>query len=978
MTVSTSVAISMGVPPDQNTAPVLEFRCLYTADTRRKQKRWQDGRLKYHTFNKRVMVFDERSNLVGDAHWREKAALDEGAELELERNGILVEVSEFLERKDQDLTELIDKRVKEREERFIARNGDSSPARSTASAIRSQSIAAAHSKPKPLNSILGTPSGHYGKAFIPNTSPFEQRQMLNASSADENESPRPTKRRKANETLPSKSGFAQNLMGATLSFTPTPSSTGPIRYESLKLKSIQRSEINDNKQNRDNDRDVPSSRKKGLVGDDITRDIHSSKSRLQQRRRDKPEKSGYASNLTGAALSLSSFCEPTSKTIEMNLSVQKNQPKTIDLLMDTSSDEDCPFPAPAPNPKDVIRKNKKLQVDPTEKTLHLSSPPEKVIAVPESAAKLSSKRQESQNHVSSMDHAPGRSHSSLRIKSRPRNRMLMLLDQPSHRTSPLALEQENFRSTKLDPVAPSTRAFSNSRSALLAFEQDIDKPTKLDPVSSEAESPLPHRPSMGGDPRDDSDNDTVNEDKVDELHISAFSDYSNLSDFEEASYSSIDVGINHQTIDTILSRTRPPEAQKSIPNVALALVEQQNSNYGQQSYSRSIEKPCRQPDFDHFSRVGKAGSQITKKQSRDHEFTMQTSPKHLPGVLGAIERQIDDFGGLNKDATSDWVSTSSKASGERSECNAHLLVGENDASVSNSTNKPNPPITESAITSNFAEEINVAVKAPATASCAFQQTSAITKAAVHSNLADKRNTDISLPNIDTVCPRAVVENRKFAVNTDGASLNIIESDKIFVGTTPNGSTFNATGRFMAKLMPKQDQHRVEAVPIKRTSSPMDQPATFLPTAQYSSNDIEIKQSPSSIPGNHPIEQTRSCEVSGFMSANQIAEKEAQIRTSETLTSGDQIHSRPRMINPATRGMSIQKTAKRTLHALAPTVNQMGPPAAIFGGLGSVGNTTNNTSAKSVGDSRYETGGKGPWSRESFDLFGSWRPPVQQS
>ncbi|KAA8568146.1 hypothetical protein EYC84_008544 [Monilinia fructicola] len=179
-------------------------------------------------------------------------------------------------------------------------------------------------------------------------------------------------------------------------------------------------------------------------------------------------------------------------------------------------------------------------------------------------------------------------------------------------------------------------------------------------------------------------------------------------------------------------------------------------------------------------------------------------------------------------------------------------------------------------------------------------------------------------------------------------------------------------------MPKQDQHRVEAVPIKRTSSPMDQPATFLPTAQYSSNDIEIKQSPSSIPGNHPIEQTRSCEVSGFMSANQIAEKEAQIRTSETLTSGDQIHSRPRMINPATRGMSIQKTAKRTLHALAPTVNQMGPPAAIFGGLGSVGNTTNNTSAKSVGDSRYETGGKGPWSRESFDLFGSWRPPVQQS
>ncbi|RAL64879.1 hypothetical protein DID88_001474 [Monilinia fructigena] len=122
---------------------------------------------------------------------------------------------------------------------------------------------------------------------------------------------------------------------------------------------------------------------------------------------------------------------------------------------------------------------------------------------------------------------------------------------------------------------------------------------------------------------------------------------------------------------------------------------------------------------------------------------------------------------------------------------------------------------------------------------------------------------------------------------------------------------------------------MEAVPIKMTSSLIDQPATFLPAAQHSSNDIEIKQSPSSIPGILPFEQTRSCEISGFMSANQIAEKEAQSRTSEALNSGDQVPSRPRIINPATRGMSIQKTAKRTLHALAPTANQMGPPSAIL-------------------------------------------------
>ncbi|RAL64878.1 hypothetical protein DID88_001473 [Monilinia fructigena] len=673
------------------------------------------------------MVFDERSNLVGDAHWREKAALDEGAELELERNGILVEVSEFLEMKDQDLTELIDKRVKEREERFIARNGDSSPARSAAS-VRSESIAAAHLKPKPLNSILGTPSGHYGKALIQNTSPFEQRQMLNGNSADTNENPRPTKRRKANEPMPSKSGFAQNLMGATLSFTPTPSSTGSIRYESLKLKSIKRLEFKDNKENRDNDRDVPSSRKKGLVGDDITRDIHSSKSRIQQQKRDKPEKSGYASNLIGASLSLSSFCKPTPKIIERNLSVQENQPKTIDLSMDTSSDENCPPLALITNSKDVIRKNKKLRVDPIEKTLHLSLPPEKAIAVPESAAKFSSKRRESHNHISSIDHAPGRSHSSLRIKSRPRNRMLMLLDQPIPRNPPLEIE-DTCRSTILDPVVHSTRASSNSRSALSALVQNIGKPTKLKPVSSKTESSSPHRPSMVDDALDDFGNDTGNEDKVEELQISALSDYSNLSDFEGSAYSSADVGINHQAIDAILSRTRLPEAQKSIPNIALALTEQQNSNYEQHSYSRSIEKACRQPKFDHSSSVDKESPHINKKLLQNNDSIMQTSPKHLPRVSGAIERQINDSAGPNKDSTSDQASTSSEASEERPECNAHPLVGENDvASVSDSTNKPNTPITEPTITSNSAEEISVAVKASASASCAFQQTSAVPKA----------------------------------------------------------------------------------------------------------------------------------------------------------------------------------------------------------------------------------------------------------
>ncbi|KAF8859898.1 hypothetical protein BDZ45DRAFT_589214, partial [Acephala macrosclerotiorum] len=203
----------MNVPQTQNTAPVLEFRCLYTQDLRRKQKRWQDGRLKFHTFNKRVMVYDERSNFVGDAHFREDSEFAEGEELELERSGILVEVGECVGKRDQDLTELVDKRVKEREERAAAKIASPAP-----SLLKTQGTPTSnHLQPKSLNTLV-TPTGHYGRALVPGTSPFEERQRL-AGAQEKDEEGRPAKRRKQNEPVPSKSGYAQNLMGTTLSLT---------------------------------------------------------------------------------------------------------------------------------------------------------------------------------------------------------------------------------------------------------------------------------------------------------------------------------------------------------------------------------------------------------------------------------------------------------------------------------------------------------------------------------------------------------------------------------------------------------------------------------------------------------------------------------------------------------------------------------------------------------------------------------------
>ncbi|TGO33963.1 hypothetical protein BHYA_0219g00210 [Botrytis hyacinthi] len=953
MTASANVAMSMDVPPDQNTAPVLEFRCLYTADTRRKQKRWQDGRLKYHTFNKRVMVFDERSNLVGDAHWREKAPLDEGAELELERNGILVEVSEFMEKKDQDLTELIDKRVKEREERFIARNGDSSPARSAASVIRSQTIAAAHLKPKPLNSILGTPSGHYGKALVSKTSPFEQRQMLNVRNAGETESPRPTKRRKVNEPPP-KNGFAQNLMGATLSFTPTPSITGPIRYESLKLKTVQRPDVNDTKENGDYDEDILSNGRQGLAGHN-TRDVSSSISRMQSRKRDKPEKSGYASNLTGASLSLSSFREATPRNIERNVVVQKKQTKTIDLSMDTSSDEDG-RPISVTKPRKAARKKKESLPNTSEQIPQLSSSPLAITPVPKQVAKVSSTKQESQNNASSLNKPQERSHSSLRIKSRPRNKMLMCMDQFSSRSSPLE-SQGASGSIKLDSVIHPAIPPSSNQSIQLALEQEAARSTELKDVLPIVRSSSPRRPAIDSD----LGNNSVNDDGTDGPQTSQFPDSLRFSDLEEPPSSPANICINHQTIDTILCRTRPPEAQKSIPIVAPATREDQEYLvFKQQCQSEKIEERSGKSGSEHVSTLNEKIPQVIEQKTQDRQPISQTSPKHLPDTSRTTQKQSRNSTGLHKGAASDRASTTENAE-TRLESNVPPLVTENDTTaISNSVFNPNRSDNDSPIIPHPAKKIT-------SASCALQQNLAVPKTTIcpNSDIASKNDATVLASKTVTVSPNA-------AVAPDMHS-NVIDSDKILVGMTSNDSTFNATGRFMTKLVPTRNQHQVERSLIRTSSSLTDQTAASLTAAQPSRN-VEIKQSPSSIPDIFSVEETRNDETSGFMSANQIVEKETQSRTSEASTSGDQGPSRPRIINPATRGMSIQKTAKRTLHALSPPVNQMGPPAAILGGLGSRRNTTNDI----TGNSGSERDLKGPWSRESFDLFGSWRPPTQQS
>ncbi|KAL5119280.1 hypothetical protein ACEQ8H_002767 [Pleosporales sp. CAS-2024a] len=158
------------------TAPVAEFRCLFTTDVRRKQKRWQDGYLRFHTFNSRVMVTDQARNHVGDTYWKESSELHEGDELSLDK-GVLVEVAEAMGITQTDLAPLLAKK----KDPPNAPPVRPAPAAATRAFQRPSAVAPGTAarpglqlKHRSLNTLLGTPKGPVGKA-VPMQSPYEAR-----------------------------------------------------------------------------------------------------------------------------------------------------------------------------------------------------------------------------------------------------------------------------------------------------------------------------------------------------------------------------------------------------------------------------------------------------------------------------------------------------------------------------------------------------------------------------------------------------------------------------------------------------------------------------------------------------------------------------------------------------------------------------------------------------------------------------------
>lgn len=163
--------LGLTVPSTQNTAPILDFRCLYTHDLRRKAKRWQDGTLRFHTFNKRIMVYDLSKNFIGDYHWCEKDPLQDGDELELDK-GVLIQVGESVGTTIQDLSSLFEKRKKAQPDI----PGKVTPLKpGPVSMTRPIPVQLSQLRPKSLNALLGTPKGPLGRATVPSKSPCQLR-----------------------------------------------------------------------------------------------------------------------------------------------------------------------------------------------------------------------------------------------------------------------------------------------------------------------------------------------------------------------------------------------------------------------------------------------------------------------------------------------------------------------------------------------------------------------------------------------------------------------------------------------------------------------------------------------------------------------------------------------------------------------------------------------------------------------------------
>ncbi|KAE8373599.1 hypothetical protein BDV26DRAFT_271664 [Aspergillus bertholletiae] len=219
----------MSVPATQNTAPVIKFRCLYTHDMRRKAKRWQDGYLRYHTFNKRIMAYDITGNFIGDLHWRQGDAIQDGDELQLDR-GVLIQVCEPMEKTETDISGLYSSK---KSQGSPSRPGEPpTPSLRTPTPLRS-SIGSQSSRS--LNDLLGIKKTPIGRLV----SPYEERHPPEQSKDHAQPPERAAKRQKlASENVTGAHGLGRP-QPVTIDLSEEPPAVKPMATATNKKPAVQ-------------------------------------------------------------------------------------------------------------------------------------------------------------------------------------------------------------------------------------------------------------------------------------------------------------------------------------------------------------------------------------------------------------------------------------------------------------------------------------------------------------------------------------------------------------------------------------------------------------------------------------------------------------------------------------------------------------------------------------------------------------------
>ena len=959
---------------------------------------------------------------MGDTHWRKDYGLDEGEELELERGGIMVEIGECIGKREQDLTELVDKRVKDREERAAAKIA-STPMRPQASFNPQTPAGSSLLRPKSLNAVLGNPTGHYGKAVLPNWSPFEQRQQANC---DENGSERPAKRRKQNDTPPSKNGYAQSLMGTKLSLTSSrPPSTASVRYEPFKP-SIQR----------------PLAATIDLTVDDEPRSLDTS---MQESTKTKPPRrqphkaplarNGYASNLTGASLSLDrpeTFASKRSNVC-LGLSTKGNRqtedtgsssPGESSQLMDDGTSDALHGRRNAEQMKPVRKKSK----------MSLPAPP----AVSRASSPPISRRQPSMSHstitenrtyASSVIRCADQSGSTLRIKSRPR-KMMMLMDCPISR-SPALTESSNDtrslpRTLQTPNPAPQEVALSQATLRLDAFraqqEQRMQDRLSGKRPNTEVED-LPSSPAHSGTDHRIIENllsrkmkqpkRTEQEFIVETQARSATLERSRKDNGiaqvgqpkQPMAVLNADLISNVETLDPI----QQPPNPISLPKLTVPSRDSTRGTGALQGKPQTSSQLQRSPSPRELPKSTISNSDAPSSIAASPHRLSQTRERH--SLETALQSTIP-----STDATGSVVEPLSE----------HLKSPQQPKSHS-----PNP-LRRSTIPSTDAAS---GIVAPSPKGLAAEKS-------LKSSIA--RACDKSIPEVMHLGPHVPVNQtqdylevggeEEIPILQDPGSPEIAEAlhehpenqisrpqnqasiaNTISAATDGSEPTMDRAASTIIETMPTvsevktsiprnlDDGKKAPSLPahvsgatisatahfhsmIKTSSSPSNQamqqfpnlePCVQPPTPELDdekhepmSSDFVIKASMNLSP---PMGQGLGSEVQGanaIKSATRI--EDASVRAIPLVLNARMPAPNLKIVNPATRGPSVQMTANRTVNAIGPVLNALPSIPPLARSLNRLGRNLVQTDNR-VGAPVKEPTPGGPWSRESFDLFGTWRP-----